>query len=204
MTSAPPRIRPTTSPVRLQRRPEPASPPPATTAVRRYWYARLLFGLVWAVDAALKWLPGFRHDFLSMITMSAKGQPAWLAPFFHFWTHAISPAPGTFALLTAVAETAICLSLFFGLFQRAGFLLGIGFSLLIWAIGEGFGGPYHSGATDIGTAVIYAVVFVILLLAVPRATRAAAPSLDARIVDRLPWLAPLTFRTARRRAFQGA
>ena len=35
-------------------------------------------------------------------------------------------------------------------------------SILIWAVGEGFGGPYTSGATDIGTAIIYALVFAAL------------------------------------------
>jgi nitrite reductase (NO-forming) len=37
------------------------------------------------------------------------------------------------------------------------------FSLLIWATAEGFGGPYTSGASDIRTAIIYAVVFAALL-----------------------------------------
>jgi hypothetical protein len=37
------------------------------------------------------------------------------------------------------------------------------FSLLIWGTAEGFGAPYTSGAFDIGTAVIYALVFAALL-----------------------------------------
>jgi len=37
------------------------------------------------------------------------------------------------------------------------------FSALIWSTADGFGGPYTSGASDIGTAVIYAVVFAALL-----------------------------------------
>lgn len=38
------------------------------------------------------------------------------------------------------------------------------FSLLVWAIAEGFGGPYGSGSTDIGTSIIYALFFVGLLV----------------------------------------
>jgi hypothetical protein len=34
---------------------------------------------------------------------------------------------------------------------------------VIWGVAEGFGGPYASGASDIGTAIIYALVFVCLL-----------------------------------------
>jgi hypothetical protein len=60
-------------------------------------------------------------------------------------------------------------------------------------VGEGFGGPYGSGSTDIGCAIMYTVLFAALLLAVPRATRAAAPGLDTRLVRRWPRLAPLTF-----------
>jgi thiosulfate dehydrogenase [quinone] large subunit len=161
--------------------------------VRRYWVVRLLFGLVWGIDATLKWLPGFRDHFLMMIQMSGQGQPSWIVPFFHFAASAVRPAPGLFAVLTALAETAICLSLLLGIGQRAGFVFGAIFGLAIWGAGEGFGGPYMSGSTDIGCAVMYSVLFVALLLAVPRAVRAAAPSLDARLVRRWPRLAPLTF-----------
>jgi nitrite reductase (NO-forming) len=165
--------------------------------VRRYWVVRLLFGLIWGIDATLKWLPGFRDHFLVMIQASAQGQPSWLAPFFHFTAAAVRPAPGLFAVLTALAETAICLSLLLGIAQRASFIFGAVFGLAIWAAGEGFGGPYLSGSTDIGCAVMYSVLFAALLLAVPRAVRAAAPSLDSRLVSRWPRLAPLTFSKAR-------
>jgi hypothetical protein len=39
-----------------------------------------------------------------------------------------------------------------------------GFGLLIWATAEGFGGPYGTGATGIGTAITDAVVFALLYL----------------------------------------
>jgi thiosulfate dehydrogenase (quinone) large subunit len=161
--------------------------------VRRYWLVRLGFGLVWGIDATLKWLPGFRDNYLMMIRASGQGQPSWLVPFFHFWASAIQPDPGLFAVLTALAETGICLSLLLGIAQRAGFIFGAVFGVLIWAVGEGFGGPYVSGATDIGCAIMYSVLFAALLLAVPRATRATAPSLDSRMIARWPALAPLTF-----------
>jgi nitrite reductase (NO-forming) len=167
--------------------------PGAAPNARGYWIARLMFGLIWGIDATLKWLPGFRDGYLMMIQASAQGQPSWLLPFFHFWARAVAPAPGLFALLTALAETAVALSLLLGVAQRAGFILGAVLGLVIWAVGEGFGGPYVSGATDIGCAIMYSVLFAALLLAVPRATRAAAPSLDSALVARWPALAPLTF-----------
>jgi nitrite reductase (NO-forming) len=160
---------------------------------RRYLAVRIGFGLIWAIDATLKWLPGFRGGFLGMIQEAAVGQPSWLAPWFRFWESAIAPQPVLFAVLTAVAETAVCLSLLLGVAQRAGFVLGGVMGVMIWGIGEGFGGPYGMGSTDIGCAIMYTVVFAGLVLAVPRRIRAAAPSMDARLVRRWPWLAPLTF-----------
>jgi nitrite reductase (NO-forming) len=43
-------------------------------------------------------------------------------------------------------------------------IVGLVFSLLIWSTAEGFGGPYTAGSTDLGTAIIYAVVFALLFL----------------------------------------
>ena len=31
------------------------------------------------------------------------------------------------------------------------------------AVGEGFGGPYMSGSTDVGTGIVYALLFITLL-----------------------------------------
>jgi thiosulfate dehydrogenase (quinone) large subunit len=173
--------------------PQPAVPVASAQAVRRYWIIRLLFGVIWGIDATLKWLPGFRDQYLSMIQAAGQGQPSWLTPFFHVMADAVRPAPGLFAILTALAETAICLSLLLGVAQRAGFAFGAAFSLLIWGTGEGFGGPYMSGSTDIGCAIMYTVLFAALLVAVPRGVRAAAPGLDRRLARRWPKLAPLTF-----------
>ena len=173
------------------------SSPVISSDVRRYWLARLGFGLIWGIDATLKWLPGFRGQYLAMVKNAGQGQPPWLMPWFHFWAGLTGTAPGLFAVLTAVTETVICLSLLLGVLQRAGFGLGIMFGLLIWGVGEGFGGPYMSGATDIGCAIIYSVVFA-ALLAVPQQIRASAPSADTRLVARWPGLAPLTFQSTRR------
>src|SRR6201999_479683 len=95
--------------------------PVATALVRRYFWVRVGFGLLWAIDATFKWLPGFRHDYLPMIRSSAQGQPAWLGFWFHFWLRTSSAAPTTVAVLIALAETAICLSLVLGVAQRVGF-----------------------------------------------------------------------------------
>jgi nitrite reductase (NO-forming) len=170
----------------------PAPPPVDTAAAHRYCWVRIGVGLIWGIDATLKWLPGFRHQYAAMIADAAQGQPRWLSGWFTFWNQAIAYAPATFAVVIALAETAICLSLILGLAQRLGFGFGIVFALLVWGVGEGFGGPYASGATDIGAAIMYAVTLAALWIAVPRAVRTAAPAADHRLA-RYPALRWATF-----------
>lgn len=66
-------------------------------------------------------------------------------------------------VLAATAETLIALALIFGFARKLTYIAAIVFSVLIWSTAEGFGGPYTSGASDIGTAIVYAVVFAGLL-----------------------------------------
>ena len=62
----------------------------------RWWHAgpsagfagttvRVLFGIIFGIDAALKWLPGYRVTCLSQLKSVARGQPAWLHGWFQFW-----------------------------------------------------------------------------------------------------------------------
>ena len=124
---------------------------------------RIGFGLIWLVDAALKWLPGFRAGYMDTIMGEAGGQPGWLKPWFHFWITVQHPQAASFAWLVAVVETLIAVALIAGFARKITYISAAIFSVLIWATAEGFGGPYTSGASDIGTAVIYAVVFAGLL-----------------------------------------
>jgi len=125
---------------------------------------RIAFGVIWLIDAALKWLPGFRATYMSVIMAEAQGQPSWLQPWFHFWIRFQHPDAMLLAYLAAVIETLIALALIAGFARKLTYLSAIAFSLLIWGTAEGFGGPYTSGASDIGTAIIYAVVFAGLLV----------------------------------------
>jgi nitrite reductase (NO-forming) len=124
---------------------------------------RVSFGVIWLIDAVLKWLPGFRSSYMSVIMGQAQGQPGWLQPWFRFWISLQHPQAMFFAYLVAVIETLIALALIAGFARKLTYISAIVFSLVIWATAEGFGGPYTSGASDIGTAIIYAVVFAALL-----------------------------------------
>jgi uncharacterized membrane protein YphA (DoxX/SURF4 family) len=154
-----------------------------------HWPKTLLrvgFGVIWLIDAILKWLPGFRSDYMSVIMGEADGQPGWTKPWFDFWTNLQHPAATFFANLMAVTETLIALALIFGFARKLTYIAAIVLSLLIWGTAEGFGGPYSTGASDIGTAIIYALVFVALLMF--SYYQGVAPfSVDAWLERRISW-----------------
>ena len=147
---------------------------------------RVTFGVVWLIDAILKWLPGFRTSYMDTIMGEADGQPGWLKPWFRFWIDWQHPHPYVFAYLVAAAETLIAVAIIVGFARKLTYAAAIVFSLLIWATAEGFGGPYTSGASDVGTAIIYALVFAALLTFAYY--QGPAPlSVDAYLERRISW-----------------
>jgi nitrite reductase (NO-forming) len=147
---------------------------------------RIAFGFMWVVDASFKWRSSFRTSFLSQVQSAGQGQASWLHSWFNFWATLMGHNPALFAYMVAVVESLIALALLVGLARRSTYLAAALFSLLIWAIAEGFGGPYGSDSTDIGTGIVYAVVF----LALYGLDRLAVPpkwSVDNAIGKKLPW-----------------
>jgi nitrite reductase (NO-forming) len=155
--------------------------------IRRVETLPLLFGVVWAIDASLKWQQSFIGGYAGDVASAAQGQPDWLRPWFRFWRQLVSQDPRLLAYATAVIETLIALALLLGLARRAVYLGGALWSLGIWIIPEGFGSSFLAGATDIGTAIMYALIFATLysLEMLPAATGAWA--LDHRIERKIRW-----------------
>jgi uncharacterized membrane protein YphA (DoxX/SURF4 family) len=147
---------------------------------------RIGFGLIWAIDAAFKWQSGFRQGFMGMVMEQGQGQPGWLHGWFHFWINLQHPHSNFFAYATAVVETLIAVALLIGFARKSIYLFGALFSLTIWGTAEGFGGPYGSSSTDIGAAVMYAVVFA-ALLAIEYEAGVSRFSVDHLIEKRLSW-----------------
>jgi len=126
--------------------------------------ARILFGLVWLIDGGLKFAPGLVAQFPGMVTTAGQGQPAWLAPWFSFWSAQASAQPAFWVYSTGALELALAFCLLFGLVRKIAYLGGILLSMLIWAVPEGFGGPYGPGSTDIGTGMVYGLMFIALIV----------------------------------------
>ena len=126
---------------------------------------RIVFGLIWTIDAWFKWQPDFINNFSSYLTGSLNGQPAWVRGWITFWIDIVKVNPHAFAYLVAIGETAIALGLIFGLFSNFTYIAGVLLSFVIWTTAGAFGGPYVAGSTDIGSAIIYVLVFAGLFLA---------------------------------------
>ena len=125
---------------------------------------RILFGFVWLIDAWFKWQPDVVTRFSDYLTGSLEGQPTWVQGWIHFWMNITNVDPHVFARLVAFGETAIGVALILGVFMNLTNLVGVLLSVVIWTTAEGFGGPYQAGSTDIGAAIIYALVFIGLFL----------------------------------------
>ncbi|VAW17379.1 hypothetical protein MNBD_ALPHA12-912 [hydrothermal vent metagenome] len=123
---------------------------------------RILFGVIWAIDAQFKWRPDFILNFVSYLSGKQDGQPFLVKAWIHLWLDLIKVNPTVFAYLAASAETALAIALLLGIFSNLSYIGGALFSLVIWSTAEGLGGPYVPGSTDIGTAIIYALVFALL------------------------------------------
>jgi hypothetical protein len=143
------------------------------------WTAgRLLFGLLWAFDAALKWQPYFLTHFLAELTPAVHGQPAWIAAYITFVITVVKAVgPQLVAVVVAITETAIAVSLLTGRGLQVVAPLGFLYALAVWTTAEGWGGPYTPAGTGIrgdvlGASVIYAVVFLFLLVPVMQRVRA--------------------------------
>ena len=127
-------------------------------------FIRIFLGIVWLIDGYLKFSPGLVDSFPDLVRSAGDGQPTWLQPWFNFWSSVTTGNAALFVYTTGVLEVALGAALVLGFMRKIAYLGGIIFSLFIWAIPEGFGGPYGPGSTDIGTGIIYSFVFLSLVI----------------------------------------
>ena len=141
----------------------------AAAAGSRLWEAaRIAFGLLWAFDATLKWLPAFMFHFTSQITGIISGQPQWVAAWLRGVADLVTiVGPVLVAVIVALVETAIALGLLAKRLMIIVLPVGVAYSLSVWATAEAFGGPYSSAGTGvrgnvIGNVIIYLIPFFFL------------------------------------------
>jgi uncharacterized membrane protein YphA (DoxX/SURF4 family) len=147
----------------------------ATVGVSGSWWGRnahllktafrVAFGILWLIDGLFKFAPGFADQF----SVSGDGQPAWLQGWFNFWATQVANNPAFWVYLVGTFEISLGLALIFGFMRKIAYICGAVLSLFIWAVPEAFGGPYGpnqgmNGTTDPGTGVVYAMVFLMLIV----------------------------------------
>jgi uncharacterized membrane protein YphA (DoxX/SURF4 family) len=176
---------------------------PGTAPERTSWWVRharplktifrLLLGAAWLLDGILKFTSGFVNDFLTSVQDSQANAPSWLSGWFNFWATQATNNSTLIVYTVGGLEIALGVALVLGFMRKIAYIGGVILGLLIWAVPEGFGGPYQTGAggTDIGTGIIYAIAFLGLI--VINATYGASRfSLDYYIERRFPrwaWIA---------------
>src|SRR5207249_10110324 len=85
---------------------------------------RVVFGIVWGIDGALKFQPGVAQSLSGMISDAAQGQPDWLALWFNFWSQAVSSNPEFFTSTLGLFDLAISFVLLTRLFMMISFSVG--------------------------------------------------------------------------------
>lgn len=149
------------------------------------WLVPIVFGLIWAIDAWFKWQPEFQHGFMKLVQGGAASQPGWLGPWYHFWQTSLQPYASILALGTAIVETFIAIALIVGFARKPVYILGALWSFGIWAVPEGFGNTSRVAYTDIGTSIVYVMVFA-ALWALDSCTGPRRFSLDTLIERHVP------------------
>jgi nitrite reductase (NO-forming) len=143
---------------------------------------RIAFGVIWAVDASLKWQPAFQANFQQILSGVAKGQPGFLGWWFGLWQFVVSGRAPIFGILTASTETYLAVALLAGFARKSTYTVGVLYGFFVWSVAEGFGGPYMPGTTtDVGAAILYSLLFIALLL-----VDAGRFSVDHLIEKRIP------------------
>ena len=160
--------------------------------------ARIILGLVWVVAATLSWQPQFQNAFVAQVTAAQGGQPGFIQIWISFWGQLVSVNPLLLARILATTQSVIALFLILGILSNLTYIVGIFLSLGIWAVPEGFGGPYIAGSsTDIGTAFPYVIIFALLLFLSAGRYYGLDQWLTSRL-GRLSFLASDSFKRSRK------
>ncbi len=132
---------------------------------RSFAAIRILFGLVWLINTYLQLNPAYLHLFAHSLQADlVAGQPAWLQAYGAWTLHWVTiVGPALVAKVTIVLDALLAVSLITGLGLPFLAWLGFFYNLWLWSTVGGLGGPYTTGATDPGTAIIYALCFLLVI-----------------------------------------
>jgi thiosulfate dehydrogenase [quinone] large subunit len=159
---------------------------------------RILFGIIWSIDAIFKWLPGFVTG--QTLPDELGGAAEIKVPVVHEWLllwNSIGLSnPGGFAVAIAITETVFALLILSGAFSNFAFIGSALLSLGIWTGAEGMHLPWgRDGQTDLGPSVGYIIASLALFYAAAGSRWSVDSWLRPRL-GKLAWLAspaPVSF-----------
>jgi len=179
-----------------------------STGARTSWWARhiqplnsllrVMMGIVWLVDGSYKFYSGYAGSFLTQLQNNQSANPAWLHGWYQFWINVTTPNPPVVVYTVGFFELAVGVALLLGFMRKVAYSGGIVLALMIWSIGEGFGGIFQTitpTTTDVGTGIIYAFALFGLIL-INAAHGVSRYSIDYYIERRFPsWARVAEFGT---------
>lgn len=144
---------------------------------------RIGFGMIWAINTYLQANRPYINQFLHSIIVRERGQPTIVQAYMDAVVRAVSAVgPHEVAIATVILDGLLALSLITGIGLRPLARIGVVYSLFLWSTVGGLGGPYVAGATDPGTAIVYALTFF-TILSVPSEQRFTLGGHPQRVVE---------------------
>lgn len=126
---------------------------------------RILFGLIWVLNTFLQANSAYVDQFLHSFHADwVSGQPVWLAYYGHGMAALVTQiGPAQVAWASVGLDGLLAVTLLTGIGLPFMAWVGVVYNLWLWSTVGGLGGPYTAGATDPGTAIIYALCFLLVI-----------------------------------------
>jgi hypothetical protein len=128
---------------------------------------QIALGCLWLLDGALQLQHQmFTSNFTSqVITPASQGQPRFVSSPMHFGIHIFLLHPAVFNSLIALIQLGLGALILWKRTVRIGLLLSIPWALIVWVLGEGYGGIFSLHTLLLMGAPGAASLYLVLALA---------------------------------------
>ncbi len=143
---------------------------------------RRTWGVLWLYFAFL-WLtpPSTAANGISNAINAAPSGMSWLSTVQDWFANRASGNGEWLAILLALVSVAIALGVLLNWHPREALIAGIVLALAYWVLGEGFGGIFQGGATDVNSGPLIVLLACCVFTAIgPERSPASAPALSNR------------------------
>ena len=126
-----------------------------------------VLGLIWLLDGALQFQSFmYGKGFIAMLTGMTAGQPGWLHDSMMWSAHTLQSNQVLWNTLFALTQVAIGLALLYRPTVKPALVVSLGWALVVWWFGEGFGMLFMTMASPLtgapGAVLLYAIIGVIV------------------------------------------